>query len=945
MALNESLEKPAAVAIETAFPAAVKVTNQRAVIDRRILSRQIEQAWRATDTPEAFGQQVRNILKAALEAGRAEVKNRFLQTSNGAAAVRGNAFLIDQIIRLTHAAATERIFRAANPTASEQLAIVAVGGYGRGEMAPFSDVDLLFLFPYKQSPWIEQVVEFTLYMLWDLGLKVGHSARSLDECMRQARADTTITTALLESRFITGDDGLFRELRERFQREIVVGHAATFVDAKLAESDQRHTRLGDSRYVVEPNIKDGKGGLRDLHTLLWIAKFAYQADDVATLIERGVLDIAEARRFTKAQNHLWSVRCHLHYLVGRADERLTFDQQIEIAARMGYTKHVGAAAVERFMKHYHLTAKDVGDLTRIVCAAVEAAHRRRPRLQFFNILGRRREFEGFPVDGDRLTIDDDAHLKANPVNFIRLFHVAQREDLDIHPNALRLITKNLRLIDGELKKNPEANRLFVEIMTSDKGPERILRRMNEANVFGRFVPDFGRVVAQMQYDMYHVYTVDEHTIIALGILHRIETGELKNIAPVATEVVHKVLSRRVLYVATLLHDIAKGRGGDHSELGEKIARRLCPRFGLEAAETETVAWLVRWHLLMSNTAFKRDINDPQTVSDFAEQVQSPERLRLLLVLTVADIRAVGPQVWNAWKAALLRDLYFRTMAVLGGEAAAPDQHQVEHVLAKLRHRLRDIDAQSFQSLVDNGAANYWLSFPEEILARQLRLMRQADRDNSQFNIDIRPDEYRAVTEVTVYADDHPGLFAQIAGAMAAAGANIVNAQIFTLANGRALDVFSIQNADRQPFGNDRSLAALKVKIRQAVAGEIDLDQNIHERAARQGRRAKAFKVPPRVLIDNLASVSHTVIETNGKDRPGVLYAMTKVLSRLNLQIGSARISTYGERFVDVFYVKDLFGLKVDQERKLETLRFELLQAIEGQKPALADKSARLPSSS
>lgn len=945
MALNEPLDQPVAPPMETAFRPVVKISNQRAVINRQALSQKIEQAWRATDTTEAFRQQLCGLLKTALKDGRSELKRRFLDSSDGAAAVRGNAFLTDQIIRLTHAAATERVFRVANPTASEQLAVVAVGGYGRGEMAPFSDVDLLFLFPYKQSPWIEQVVEFTLYMLWDLGLKVGHSARSLDESMRQARADTTITTALLEARFITGDDTLFRALRARFQREIVVGHAATFVEAKLAESDQRHNRLGDSRYVVEPNIKDGKGGLRDLHTLLWIAKFAYQADDVATLVERGVLDIAEARRFTKAQNHLWAVRCHLHYLVGRADERLIFDLQIEIASRMGYTKHAGAAAVERFMKHYHLTAKDVGDLTRIVCAAVEAAHRRRPRLQFFNILGRRREFDGFPLDGDRLTIENDAHLMDNPINFIRLFHVAQREDLDIHPNALRLIAKNLRLIDGALKKSPEANRLFVEIMTSNKGPERILRRMNEANVFGRFVPDFGRVVAQMQYDMYHVYTVDEHTIIALGILHRIETGELSDIAPVATEVVHKVLSRRVLYVATLLHDIAKGRGGDHSELGEKVARRLCPRFGLEPAETETVAWLVRYHLLMSNTAFKRDINDPRTVADFAEQVQSPERLRLLLVLTVADIRAVGPQVWNAWKAALLRDLYFRTMAVLGGEAVVPDQHQIGHVLEDLRHRLSDFDNHSFDALVDKGPAHYWLSFPGEILARHLRIMRQADRDKSHFNVDIRRDDYRAVTEVMVYADDHPGLFAQIAGAMAAAGANIVNAQIFTLAHGRALDVFSIQNADRQPFGSDRSLAALKVKIRQAVAGEIDLDQFIDERAARQGRRAKAFKVPPRVLIDNRASVSHTVIETNGKDRPGILYAMTKVLSRLNLQIGSARISTYGERFVDVFYVKDLFGLKVDQDRKLERLRHDLLAAIEGQKPTSTEASPSTKTSS
>jgi len=928
---QEPTPAPPAVAPLAVAPSALepKVRHQRAVIDRRALSAEVADAWQTAESHDAFGARLRDLLKTALKAGRAEVKRRFLADNDGAAAVRANAFLIDQVIRLTHEAATERVFQAANRSDGERIAVVAVGGYGRGEMAPFSDVDLLFLYPYKQTPWVEQVIEFTLYLLWDLGLKLGHSARSIDECMRQAKADTTISTAMLEARFIIGDDDLYREMRGRYGRDIVAGRAAEFVDAKLAESDQRHARLGDSRYVVEPNVKDGKGGLRDLHTLQWIAKFAYQVEDMAALVARGVLDPSEARRFAKAQRHLWSTRCHLHYLVGRAEERLTFDVQAEIAARMGYTDHAGTAAVERFMKHYHLTAKDVGDLTRILCAAVEAEHRRRPRLRFFSMLGRNRDLEGFPLDGDRLSIADGDSLIAEPVDIIRLFHVAQRHDLDIHPNALRLITKNLRLIDGALKKDPEANRLFIEIMTSPKGPERILRRMNEANVFGRFVPDFGRVVAQMQYDMYHVYTVDEHTIFALGIVHRIESGALKDVAPVASEVVHKVLSRRVLYVATLLHDIAKGRGGDHSVLGERVARRLCPRFGLDPAETETVAWLVRWHLLMSNTAFKRDVNDPRTVADFADQVQSPERLRLLLVLTVADIRAVGPQVWNGWKAALLRELYFRTMAVLGGDAAAIEHQPVKAILADLRTNLSEFDDADFAALADRCGPAYWQSFTVPLLARHARLMRQADRAQSHLAIDTREDRERAVTEVTVYAHDHPGLFAQIAGAMAAGGANIVDARIFTLADGRALDIFSIQNSDRQPFANDRALAALKVKIRQAVAGDIDLDQSIAARAGLTSRRAKAFRVPPRVLIDNQASVSHTVIEINGKDRPGVLYAMTKVLSRLNLQIGSARIMTYGERFVDVFYVKDLFGLKVDQERKLAAIRSDLLAVIGG----------------
>ena len=475
-----------------------------------------------------------------------------MQDHNGANAVRAGAVLMDALIRALHEAVTARMYRAPNPTSGEQICVIAIGGYGRGEIAPFSDIDLLFLLPYKSTPYSEQVVEAILYLLWDLRLKVGHATRSIDECLRQARADMTIRTSVLEARYLCGERELMETLSERFHTGIVAGSAVEFVEAKLQESDRRHRRLGDSRYVIEPNVKDGKGGLRDLHTLFWIGKYVYRVTEPGALVGTGMLSLAEARRFSKAQKRLWTIRCHLHYLAGRAEERLTVDLQREIADLLGYTDRGSTRAVERFMKHYYLTAKDVGDLTRIFCAAVEAEHQRRPRFRLRRLWNRRRPWGDFRLDGDRLNVVDDEAFVRDPVNLVRMFHVAQENDLEFHPHCLRLAAAHLRLIDRSLREDPEANRLFLGILTSGRNPERILRRMNEAQVFGRFVPDFGRVVAQMQYDMYHVYTVDEHTIIMLGILHRIERGELAEIAPVATEVIHQVISRRELYVAVLL---------------------------------------------------------------------------------------------------------------------------------------------------------------------------------------------------------------------------------------------------------------------------------------------------------------------------------------------------------------------------------------------------------
>ncbi|MGH6981706.1 MAG: [protein-PII] uridylyltransferase, partial [Stellaceae bacterium] len=521
--------------------------------------------------------------------------------------------------------------------------------------------------------------------------------------------------------------------------------------------------------------------------LFWIAKYIYRVDTVEELVAQNVLSPEEAQRFARAQNLLWTVRCHLHFLTGRAEDRLTFDLQGEVGRRMGYTDHAGTRGVERFMKHYFLVAKDVGDLTRIFCAILEDQQQKPSRFSWRKWGNRRKSIEGFVVDNDRLDVATDTAFRDDPVNFLRLFQVAQEHDLDIHPHALRLITHSLKLIDAKLRADTEANRLFVAMLISKKEPEITLRRLNEAGVFGRFVPDFGRVVAQMQYDMYHTYTVDEHSLMAICILNKIETGALKDDLPLATDVMPTIDSRRVLYLATLLHDIAKGRGGDHSVLGAEVADRLGPRLGFTVEETEAVSWLIRWHLLMSNTAQKLDLDDEETIRGFVAQVQSPERLKLLLILTIADIRAVGPKTWNGWKAALLRKLYALSVETMSGGVAAAEGRSARVAAAQeaVRKLLPDVTDAEFDAFKGKTYPYYWQAFDAETQAQHLRLVREADREAAPLTVKTRVDAAHEVTEVTVYTADHPGLFSRLAGALALAGANVVDAKILTMSDGMA----------------------------------------------------------------------------------------------------------------------------------------------------------------
>jgi [protein-PII] uridylyltransferase len=595
-----------------------RIIKQRDIIDRTALADKIESIV-AEDGPQHCRPQILELLQGALADGRAEIKRRLGENpSQGYRASAEQAFLVDQIVRLIYDYVTVHAYPAANRSASERIAVLAVGGYGRGEMAPHSDVDIAFVTPYKRSSWTEQVVEAILYLLWDLGLKVGQSSRSLDETVKMAQEDLTIRTALLESRFVWGDRAVYEEAALRFWNEVVAHTAPDFVRLKMAERDERHKRMGDSRYVVEPNIKDGKGGLRDLHTLYWIGKYIHKVSTASDLVHVGLLSVEEYNRFRKAENFLWSVRCHMHNITGRAEERLTFDLQREVAEQMQFADRPGRSAVERFMHYYFLNAKTVGDVTGLFLAHLDDAMAQKGRRFIPSFNRKPRKLNGFQLDRGRLALPHDQFFVEDPVRLLEIFHLADLHELEIHPSAMRTAQRDARLVDKTVQKDPRANALFLDILTSRRDPETVLRWMNESTIFGRFIPDFRRVVAQMQFDMYHHYTVDEHSIRAIGLLANIESGKLKQDHPLSVAIMRNIVSRRVLYVATLLHDIAKGRGGDHSVLGAQVAETLCPRLGLSAAETETVAWLVRHHLLMSATSFKRDLADFKTILDFAQ---------------------------------------------------------------------------------------------------------------------------------------------------------------------------------------------------------------------------------------------------------------------------------------------------------------------------------------
>ena len=876
-----------------------------------------------------FRGQLFKILKIQMDHNKKLIKNKFLATSDGSLNVGLNVILIDSLLKVIF----KNSYFHSLGNRNYEFTLIAVGGYGRGELSPHSDLDILFLLPNKlrknDTKKIENVIELILYILWDLGYTVGHSTRTIDDCIEKSRSDLTISTSLLEKRFVAGNNDIYNLLNNKFKIFIDNTKTLDFVEAKLKESETRHKRFGESRYVVEPNVKDGKGGLRDLHTLIWILKFAYKVDTISKLINVGALTKEEAVPFAEAQRFLLSVRCHLHYRANREDDRLAMDAQLEIAKSMNFKNTITHKDVERFMKRYFLATKTVGNLTRIFCAAIETEFNKPLRMSFLSFK-KRENITPFRLEVGRLFSYEREILTENPINIIKLFYISHINNIDIHPKTLRQITSLRKSINLKVRQNVEANKMFLNILTSDKDPTRTLRLMNEANILGQFIPEFQKIVGLMQFDMYHSYTVDEHTIFTISNLHYLRSGKFSDFAPLTSSAILEIKSYKSLFVAMLLHDIAKGKKGDHSENGSLIASTICPRLGLNKEETKMVEWLVLHHLLMSKTAFRYELGDPKVIKNFAKQVGSIDKLKSLLALTVADIRGVGPDVWNDWKGALIKELYIKTYDLLKppqeiSKITEPLKSSKELLIRYLNNKgVNDLDIKTYCSKFYN---NYWGTFNLPSVVNHYEIFTSMKNYSKKLEVYLSNDSKLKATELLVITPDHHGLFSQISGLVASSGYDIVSAKIITRSDGYALDTFFLQNKERKPISDINLRKKLIETITKGLEGNFNIEKALNIKWKEIPARFRAVKSPIRVIIDNKTSDQYTILDIKCKNAPGVLYKITKIITTLGLQINTANVSTYGDRVVDIFYLKNAFGSKVDDNTTIEKVKNSILEEL------------------
>ena len=912
-----------------------KIKSPRDIIERISLIQKLERRTFGTnskDTRKIFLSE----LKGALNFGRDVIKRRFLNNEiSGVEVIQEISFLHDQLIRVIFDFTSNNIFNYGVKTKGDKLSVVALGGFGRQELSPESDLDLLFLLPYKHTPFTEQLVEYILYILWDLGLKVGHAVRSIDENLRQAKNDMTILTSLLESRWVWGDQNLYENFYLKFRKLTLEKSYKKFVKSKLYERDIRHLKHGDSRYILEPDVKEYKGGLRDLHVLIWIINYIYQVKTIDDFANEGFIETGDKAKFKKCLRFLCTVRVHIHYLTNRSDNRLTFDLQSKISKLMGYKGRKGVRSVERFMKHYYLIAKEVGDLTRLILNLISEKKKRKNSINLFGYF-RKKHLDGFDVSNQTISVRSADTFVREPIKLIQIFNFSLSHKLHIHPKSLKFISLNLAVIK-KIREDPEANQIFINILSSRNDNQATLRLMSETGFLSRFFPEYSKVVAQMQFDMYHVYTTDEHTIRAIGLLQKVEAGKLANQMPVQTQILNRVYSRKALFLAVFLHDIAKGRGGDHSVIGSEIAKSACPRFGLDPEEVSAVSWLVRYHLLMSNTAFKRDIDDRRTLEKFCNEVKSIERLNLLYVLTSVDIKAVGPNVWNEWKGQLLQDLYKNSVSYLSGiEVTEGTDYKIDKIKRESKEKLSEWKPEHVELLLALGTPKYWLSYGLKSHLRYARIIKKAILSGEKIIISFQKISGSLNVEMLIYAPDHIGLFSKIVGVLSLVRCTILDARIQTLSNGMALDTFTVSGMfpDEMDF-NSRS-KRVKEKITKALGDTINLREELRKSTNLLNRNlSKAFKSPSRVIIDNDASKYSSVIEINSTDRPGLLFSVTNFISSMGIQILSAHISTYGENAVDVFYVKDIFGMKIKDEVKLNDIKASLIKILDGENNLLS----------
>ena len=897
----------------------------------RSLVRQTQNSKQSKGKKNNNRNEILSALNNVIDSARTNAEKSLFEHGSGLRTARSISKFQDDLIKIIYEYVINYVCLSNDPKEEQNLCLVAVGGYGRGTLAPFSDIDLLFLYPNKLTTWTESVIENILYILWDLGFKVGHATRNLQQCIKSSKSDFTIRTSILEARYILGRIELFNNLIDKFNEEIVAKTADEFIEMKLEERDQRHLTYGSSRYLVEPNIKESKGGLRDLHTLFWIGKYLYRPEKIEDLIKNHqFLTRTEFNRFAKAEDFLWVVRCHLHFLSDRDNEILTFDKQLELASRLGYSTRDGQRDVERFMKHYFMTAKEVGNLTRIVCSSLEdRSIKSEPRLYkvFDNIFTLKKKNENFYTRKGRLYKKDEFDFHKNRIDLIRLFMISDQDNVLLSPQIIQSITRSLRYIDSSVRNSKSANKVLLDIFSNATDPEVTLRTMNDTGVLGKFLPEFGKVEGMSLFNLYHNFTVDEHLLKTVGHMNKIIKGEFEQPHPFNRDFSARLENKRVLLIAAFLHDIGKGRKQDHSIIGANIAEKICSRLGMKKNEIEQVSWLIKYHLYMSDVAQKRDLYDIKTIVDFASIVKNQTNLDNLLALTVADIISVGPNIWNAWKSGLLKTLYLQTTDYFNGESTS-EQKSINakfEAQDKFTEHVRDWPKKLISSYLARFSDSYWLTTSLEDQIRHAQILKDKDSKDISLEIFGSKNEQNNTTSITLIGPDYPNLLATLAGACLLLDANIVDAQIETTVDGIAIDTISVSR-EFNDQDEDRRIGKISQIIKDSLGGALSLDTELSKKK-KNVQHEKTFKVRNKINITNELSQNSTVVEVEARDKPGLLFQITNILKETNINIKSAHIVTFGERANDIFYITNLFGEKIDSEEKLNRIRDLILSSL------------------
>jgi len=878
--------------------------------DNLFNSREFDRALAETDNPLP-------LFRDALRAGRDMLRQQFFEHSGATSLVSKHAWLIDELI--------VRAWRRHLPLLPDKIpvALVAVGGYGRGELHPASDIDLMVLFekndPGKTRPFIESLVRF----FWDMGLEVGHSVRTLKDCVREARNDITVATNLMETRLLDGDDALFQQMR-RMTHASRIWPSQKFFAAKRREQITRHHHFEDTAYNLEPNVKDGPGGLRDIQTISWVTQRHFDTASLQDLIKLGFLTEEEYRALVGGRNFLWHVRAGLHYLAGRREDRLLFDHQRALAKHFGYVDKPGILAVEQFMKRYYRTIKELSLLNEILLQHFDEVLLTRGRKKIQPINRRFQSHMGF------LEVTHPRVFERKPYAMLELFLIMQQhpELKGVRADTIRLVRANLHRIDKSFRKDLGCRSLFMEIMRQPRGITHELRRMNAYGVLGAYLPAFGRIVGQMQHDLFHVYTVDAHTLMVVRNLRRFTVPEFRHEFPVQSEIIQKVVKPERLYLGALFHDIAKGRGGDHSELGEKEVAAFCRLHNLSEYDTRFIGWLVRHHLVMSTTAQREDISDPEVVLRFAQTVGDQEHLDNLYLLTVADMRGTSPAVWNAWKGRLLSQLHSATTRLLRRGLAQPIDLEA-HVTDLRKSALERLQPAGFP---EEQVSRFWQDLDEEYFLRHdaesLAWHAQVIAGAHATDLPLVATRYSpdlGGSEFLIYTPDRDDLFVIMTAGFDRLNLSIVDARIHTLRNGFALDTFVVLDHSAQPVSDPRALAHLQKAMRDQL---LNPQPGRDPHSTRLPRQLMHFPIETRVSFGPSPKGQLTIMEVTAQDRPGLLYQVALALKQCRVNLVTAKVATYGERAEDIFFVnsRDLHQPLTDKDQ-LNCLESEIVRRL------------------